>query len=388
VEHLQHFGLTQDPFQNEPDLRFYFDGASHRECHRRIERGLRQGKGLTVLTGEGGTGKTLLARRLFEGLEEEVFETHLMVILPGAADAEAVLARFARQLGVEAPGPDRAGVLAQIYEKLAIVREEGRHAVLILDDAHLLSREAMAEVGGLLNLEYEDRRLLSLFLVGLPELDGRLWGDSQLGQRIDVRTQLESFDRETAHAYLAHRLTVAGASPGILPGGALAAVYEFGHGRPRLMNTLADNALFEAHLAGRQEMQRGDVERAARDLGITPNPGETFDLGAASLGSPADAAAAPAGSFDLDAEMEAALSSSGSDAAEDSAEMVLDAPIGSGEAEATRMILPDDDDLGLGEEATRMLLPDEPAADALPDLGPPKDEADDVEDLFAELIED
>ena len=87
--------------------------------------------------------------------------------------------------------------------------------------------------------------------------------------------------------------------------------------------------------------------------------------------------------LDLDAEMEAALSAP---AADDSAEMVLDAPIGGAEAEATRMILPDDG-FGSDEEATRMLLPDEQDSEDFPNIGPPKDDADDVEDLFAELIE-
>ena len=74
MEHLQHFGLTQDPFSNEPDLRFYFEGTSHVDAQRRVERGLRQRKGLTLLTGDGGMGKTLVARRILDALEEEVFE--------------------------------------------------------------------------------------------------------------------------------------------------------------------------------------------------------------------------------------------------------------------------------------------------------------------------
>ena len=74
MEHLQHFGLALDPFSNEPDLRFYFESASHKDAQRRVERGLRQHKGLTLLIGEGGMGKTLLARRILESLEEEVFE--------------------------------------------------------------------------------------------------------------------------------------------------------------------------------------------------------------------------------------------------------------------------------------------------------------------------
>jgi len=273
VEHLHHFGLRQDPYQNEPDLRFYFDGVSHTEARKRIERGLRQHKGLCVLTGEAGTGKSLLTRRLLEGLEEEMFEAQLILLMPGATDANSVLARYARMLGLETTSADRSVLLTQIYEQLAIVREESRHAVLMLDDAHLLSKEALAEIGGLLNLEYEDRRLVSLLLVGLPQLDVTLSHEASLGQRIDVRTRLEALDFQNASAYLKHRLVCAGGNAETLSDEALSALFKTGCGRPRLLNTLADNALFEAYLANRSEMLADDVERAAVELGLGLQPG-------------------------------------------------------------------------------------------------------------------
>jgi len=297
VEHLHHFRLSQDPFQNEPDLRFYFESVTHRQTQIRVERGLRQNKGLTVLTGEGGTGKTLLARRILDALEEEIFEVGLMVMLPGAAGADSVLTRFARQLGVEEPATERAVLLAEIYEQLAIVREDGRYTVLILDDAQVLSKRAMAEVGGLLNLEYEDRRLMSLLVVGLPELDAAIAHDSSLSQRVDVRVRLESLNLQDASAYLMHRLGVVGGRPEIFGSDAVQALFKFGRGRPRLLNTLADNSLFEAYLASRQQVDAGDVEHAAADLGIGADPGTTYS-GIAGLdarsGSASDDAEAPA----------------------------------------------------------------------------------------------
>ncbi|MBW2420254.1 MAG: AAA family ATPase [Deltaproteobacteria bacterium] len=276
MEHLQHFGLTQDPFQNESDLRFYFESASHREPERRVERGLRQNKGLTVVTGEGGSGKTLLSRRIFESLEEEIFEATLMVMLPGATDAHDVLSRFARQMGVEEPAAERAALLAQVYERFAMVREEGRHAVLILDDAHLLSSDALAEIGGLLNLEYEDRRLLSLLLLGLPELDVALSQDACLGQRVDVRVKIAPLTLEDTAAYLRHRIAFVGGQAEILADDAVSSLFKYGRGRPRLLNTLADNALFEAYLGGRSQLSASDVERAANDLGVGLDPGTTY----------------------------------------------------------------------------------------------------------------
>ncbi len=276
MEHLHHFGLSHDPFSNEPDLRFYFESASHLDAQRRVERGLRQQKGLTLLTGEGGMGKTLLTRRILDALEEEVFEATLLVMLAGAADAGGILQRFARQLGCEEPAEDRAGLLGQIYELLAIVREDGRHAVLMMDDAQILTPEVFAEMAGLLNLEYEDRRLLSILFVGSLELDGVVEQNPSLMPRVDVRVRLQPLDLANTTAYLQHRLQTVDGSLEILPPEAIESLCKFGRGRPRLLNTLADNALYEAFLASRDRIEPSDIERAASDLGIGPDPGTTY----------------------------------------------------------------------------------------------------------------
>ena len=143
MEHLSTFGLTRDPFANEPQLDLFFESRSAQDAGARLRRAAQQGKGLVVVTGAGGLGKTMLVRHLLDSLEEEMFEACLLVPVPGVSDGAWVLDRLARQLGVEKPASDRAAALAELYERLAIVREDGRSAVVILDEAQVLAEQGV-----------------------------------------------------------------------------------------------------------------------------------------------------------------------------------------------------------------------------------------------------
>lgn len=273
MEHLSTFKLSRDPFANEPQLAFYYESPVHQDAERRLERAAMQNKGLSVVTGVGGVGKTLLVRHMLEELAEEVFEACLLVPIPGITDGPWILDRFARQLGVEEPAEDTQELMGQIYEHLAIVREDGRHTVLIFDEAQVLAEMGLlGELRGLLNLEYEERRLLSMVLVGLPSLDRALQEEPALSDRVDLRVQLAPLDPTYAAQYLTHRILSAGGNPAILEAAAVDALIKASHGVPRHLNSLADNTLFEAHLAGRASASAGDVERAATDLQLFHDP--------------------------------------------------------------------------------------------------------------------
>jgi type II secretory pathway predicted ATPase ExeA len=268
VEHLQHFGLSEDPFRNEPRLRTCLALEPGRDALAKLERGLRQTRGLLVVIGEYGSGKTVVVRQLLENLEEEVFEASMLVVLNGAADTQWMLTRFAKQLGVEDPDPNRDALLAQVYEQLAITREDGRHAVLIIDDAHLLaSGQTLSEVCGLLKLEYEERRLFSLVLTGDGVLDAALMADPALAHSVEVRVQMGRLDAAGVAQYVGQRVRQAGGHPAIFESAAVSALHELGEGLPGRMNTLADNAIFAAFLCKRDRVTRSDVERAYGDLG-------------------------------------------------------------------------------------------------------------------------
>jgi type II secretory pathway predicted ATPase ExeA len=272
VEHLSTFGLTRDPFANEPQLDLFFEGIAATDAVARLRRAAQQRKGLVVLTGVGGVGKTMLARHFLEGLEEEKFEACLLVPVPGVSDGEWVIDRLARQLGVESPAEDRASALAELYEQLAIVREDGRSTVVILDEAQVLAEQGvLRELRGLLNLEYEEKRLLTLVLVGLPSLAGAVAAESALADRIDLPLRLGKLGEDEAAHYLAHRIRAAGGNPAIIESGAVSTLVKWAGGIPRRLNALADSALFEAHMAGRVSATAGDVERAALELEL-PSP--------------------------------------------------------------------------------------------------------------------
>lgn len=269
MEHLEHFGLSRDPFSNDPQLSVYFPSAEHAIAERRLQRGVMQQKALCLLTGPAGAGKSMVVRHLLDGLEEEVYQACLLVPVPGVADVTWVLSRFAAHLGVEEPAAERAALLAQIYDQMAIVREEGRHVVLIIDESDVLAeRGALGDLRALLNLEYEERRLLTLVLVGPNELLDNLTKASGLSSRVDVHVRLRPLDAEAAAQYVNHRVRRVGGSPAILDSSAMAELIERSAGIVRRMNAIADNALFEAFLAGRNSATRDDVKSAADELDV------------------------------------------------------------------------------------------------------------------------
>ncbi len=270
MEHLEHFGLAMDPFSNEPDLSFFYESAVHLDAQRRLERSAKQGKGLTILSGAHGSGKSLVTRRLFEELDEERYEAVLMVVLPGASDAPTILRRLARELGAQDTGDDRTRVVSSIYQALVGIREEGRSLVLMVDDAQILGAEVMAELGGLLNMEHGGRRLLSMLWVGSSELEACIAEDPALSSRVDVHVRLQNLGLDASKAYVDHRVKKASGSTELFVAPALDALFKASGGRPRGINTLADNSLFEAYLRGASEVSAADVERAALDLGLLP----------------------------------------------------------------------------------------------------------------------
>jgi type II secretory pathway predicted ATPase ExeA len=277
LEHLEHFGLARDPFRNEVNLEFWFSSRAHVEVGRRLRRCVEQGKELCVLVGEVGSGTTTVARALIEQLDAERFEAGVLV-LPRGAEPDALRAAIARQLGVDEPASGRSEALRQLHGHLVALREANRRAVVAIDEAQTISAEALAELRALSNLEHDDGRLLTIVLIGSPQLETALARDPDLLARVELRLRLEALGQADAQAYLMHRLEVAGGDPDLFDADVLDAIVDVAGGLPRRLNALADSTLFEAHMEGRTRPVCADVERAARDLpwGDSIGAGVTF----------------------------------------------------------------------------------------------------------------
>ncbi|PLX84714.1 MAG: AAA family ATPase [Desulfuromonas sp.] len=269
MSYIEHFGLEREPFSNAPDARFYFNTEQHSQALIRLMYAVDSNKGLAVLVGGVGTGKTTLARRMLDNLPEEHYESSLLVMVHSGITPEWILTRIAMQLGVEDPATDRLKLLRQLYERLEEIEASGRKAVVLIDEAQMLqSRELMEEFRGLLNLEIPGKKLLNIVFFGLPEVEDCLSLDEPLAQRVAVKYHLHSLPVDTTESYIKHRLQVAGASKMPFTGDAIPALHRYAGGVPRLINTLCDNCLFEAYMRKMNKVDAKIVFSIAGDFGL------------------------------------------------------------------------------------------------------------------------
>jgi general secretion pathway protein A len=269
MSYLDFFGLSAEPFSNAPVSRFYFNAPQHQQALTRLLYAVSSMKGLAVLVGDIGAGKTTLARRMLDSLPEEEYEAALLVIIHSGITASWILRRIALQLGVENPAQEKLALLSQLYQRLLQIYEQGRKAVVLIDEAQMLeTRELMEEFRGLLNLEVPERKLISFVFFGLPEIEKNLKLDPPLAQRVAMRYRLEPFNAESTEAYIKHRMRLAGSARTVFTPDAMQAVHRRASGTPRVINTLCDNALFEAFLARSQEIPASLIEQIADNLGL------------------------------------------------------------------------------------------------------------------------
>jgi general secretion pathway protein A len=270
MSYLEFYGLHQEPFSNAPVSRFYFDTNQHQRALLRLRRITDEMKGLAVLLGDIGAGKTTLARKMLESLPEDQYEAALLVIIHSGITANWLLKRIAQQLGVQNPAEEKLQLLSQLYRRLLQIAEQGKKAVVLIDEAQMLqTRELMEEFRGLLNLELPEKKLITFVFFGLPEIEDNLKLDPPLQQRVALRWRLDALDQESCSKYVEHRIKMAGGTKAIFDTDAVRAIYEYSNGIPRLINTIADNALFEGFILKAPLIPRDVIENIAVDMGLS-----------------------------------------------------------------------------------------------------------------------
>jgi type II secretory pathway predicted ATPase ExeA len=267
MSYLEFYKLKEQPFSNSFDSRFYFRSAQHAEALIRLRHAVDERKGLAILVGGIGTGKTTLARQLLDELGEKEFESALLIVIHTSITSEWLLRKIAMQLGIQEPAQDKTELLSQLYNRLVEIYDTGKKAVVLIDEAQMLQKkEVMEEFRGLLNVEMDAMKLITFILFGLPELDEYLSLDEPLKQRVSIRYELKTFTENTTEEYIRHRLEVAGCKRSLFAKGSCATIHHYSGGIPRLINTLCDNALLEGFLRKRDVIDQETVLEVAQDL--------------------------------------------------------------------------------------------------------------------------
>ncbi len=268
--YLAHWGLAEPPFRLEPDPRFAYERADHREGLARILFGITQLGGLVSITGEIGAGKTLLSQTLRATLDGEGFTVAEVANPPRTA--AALLAALLPAMGGEPAGGSAARLAGRVRAELDAASGEGRRVVIAIDEAQRLDPRALDEVRLLTN---PDRAGVSapVVLLGQPELTARIERQPQVAQRVVVRYHLGPMTADEVDRYAQHRTRVAGGDRRIISKRAARATHEETGGVPRLVNLLLANALFVAAARGEDQIGEDTIRDLAEDRRLAVEAG-------------------------------------------------------------------------------------------------------------------
>ena len=242
--YLNYFGLSDNPFSIAPNPAYLYMSPRHKEALAHLTFGLRESGGFVMLTGEVGTGKTTVSRKLLQQLPDN---TQVAMVLNPTLSAIELLATICDELGIDYQY-ERASLkyfTDLILNKLVTNHNSGLNTILIVDEAQHLLPEVLEQLRLLTNLETNREKLLKVVLIGQPELQQLLKRNElrQLAQRITARYHLLPLTSSEVKAYIHHRLGVASGDSSVFSAGALGAVYQVTGGIPRVINLLCDRAL-------------------------------------------------------------------------------------------------------------------------------------------------
>jgi len=263
----EYFGIPEDPFSITPDTKYLYLSERHRIAYAHLRFGLAEGGGFVQLTGEVGTGKTLLCRKLMIELTEDI---DLALIFNPRQTPLELVATLCDELKIEYPRNSTSikEVVDALNAALLHSQWSGRRTVLIIDEAQNLSYEALEQLRLLTNLETAKEKLLQIILVGQPELRSLLARPElrQLAQRITARYHLTPLTAAETKTYVLHRLKVVGYQHPLFTGGALNLLYRLTGGVPRLINVICSRAMLATFGSNRKKITRSLLKSVAREV--------------------------------------------------------------------------------------------------------------------------
>jgi len=266
MSYLGHFGLREAPFGITPDTMYFFAGRSTQEAFNTLLVALANGEGFIKITGEVGTGKTILCRKFLATLDASTVSAYLPN--PNLEPRTMMLA-VAEELGARIdPAVDQHRLMKALTRTLLDLARQRKRVVLCMDEAQAMPLATLEALRLLTNLETEKRKLMQVVLFGQPELDRKLQLQSirQLAQRITFQYALKGLAKDEVGEYVAHRVAVAGyAGDGLFSAGAVAALHRASRGVPRIVNILAHKAMLLVFGEGGEVVQRSHVRAAVED---------------------------------------------------------------------------------------------------------------------------
>ena len=262
----EYWGLTEKPFENTADPRFLYYTPQHEEAFTRLSYAVNEQKGASLLTGVFGCGKTVIAQALINSLNKSKYEI-AFVVNPQLSSVE-LLRDIVYDLGIKDNLPVlKTDIMHLLNERLHHNMDDGKNTVVIVDEAHLIEDELIfEELRLLLNLQYKNKFLVTLILLGQPELKEKVNNIKQLQQRISIKYHLTGLSREETAKYTLQRLEVAGSTRKIFEDQALDSIYNGSGGIPRRINQICDMALLVAMSKGQKLIDEKIINEVIEDL--------------------------------------------------------------------------------------------------------------------------
>lgn len=262
-----YYQLKAKPFSLSPDPNFFFGSKGHKRAMSYLEYGLHQGEGFIVITGEVGAGKTTLVRNLFQKLNKG--ELVAAQLVSTQLDADDTLRMVAGAFGLPLQDASKAVILKRIEEFLVSCREQGKRALLVVDEAQNLTSRAVEELRMLSNFQSNERSLLQTFLLGQPEfrITMQSAGMTQLRQRVIASYHLGPLDAEDTKGYIIHRLQTVGwkCDPSI-GDSAFEEIFNFTGGIPRKINTLCDRLMLMGYIEEKHALDVSETKDVIADI--------------------------------------------------------------------------------------------------------------------------